>query len=343
MTAIDDSGRADPQLPDIQDRGWLAAARGRSERLLEAVAGRTLDIAPAFVCVAAAGSVGRLEAGPAADLDTLFVVETADEAGTGAVREAVEAFLDRLTPLPLAAPKPTGIFRRAVARHELLTAATRGRIDESPHVFGPRIQMLLDARPIHHVDAFRELRRAILDWYTPRPRLAVDGVWSFLVGDLVRYAHAYRNWQRFKVVGDATDSWALRQAKLHSCRFMTWLGLYAVLLRAAEEEPAGGAAWLAAHLDLPPVERVAVVCRADDPGLAAEIVSIYGAMLAYLADPGVRTALVHAGGPPADDADWEPCGPLLHLVRLAGELRGRISTWLAIRRRRGAPPDQLPF
>lgn len=343
MTAIDDSGRADPQLPDIQDRGWLAAARGRSERLLEAVAGRTLDIAPAFVCVAAAGSVGRLEAGPAADLDTLFVVETADEAGTGAVREAVEAFLDRLTPLPLAAPKPTGIFRRAVARHELLTAAARGRIDESPHVFGPRIQMLLDARPIHHATAFMDLRRAILDWYAPRPRLSIDAAWSYLMSDLVRYAHAYGNWQRCKLDGDAADSWSLRQAKLHSCRFMTWLGLYALLLRAREEADGEGVGWLVDHLDLSPLERVALVCHEDDPRLANEIVTVYEAMLAELADPAVRTTLVQAAGPTVDDATWKPSAPLLRIVGLARELRRHVADWLATRRRRTGCPDGLPF
>ncbi len=327
----------------IRAAGWLAAARDRSERLLEAVAERTRDVAPAFVCVAAAGSLGRLEAGPRADIDTLFVVETDGAAGGAAAPEAVESFFQRITALPLVPPKPQGIFRRPVARHALLDEAARGRIDESPQIFGVRIQMLLDARPIHHAAAFADLRRAILTWYAPRPRLPGDAAWSYLASDLVRYAHAYRTWQRFKLDADTADSWSLRQAKLHSCRFMTWLGLYALLLRAREDAAGEGTDWLVAQLDLSPLERVAVVCQEDSPGLAHEIIAVYETMLADVADPAVRNALVHAAGPTTDDADWRPSAPLLRILELAGELRSRVASWLAARRQRTGFPDGLPF
>lgn len=323
--------------------GWLTAARQRSQDLLETVASGTADVASHFVCVAAAGSLGRLEAGPAADIDTLFIVETEAAVGDAAVGVAVETFFGRLTGLPLAVPKAHGIFRRPVARSALLAVESRGRIDESPHTFGPRIQMLLDARPIHGAAAFAELRRAILAWYAPRPWLTSDAPWSYLLSDLVRYAHAYRNWQRFAFDNDDADSWSLRQAKLQSCRFMTWLGLYAVLLRAREESDREAGDWLADHLDLTPIERVAVVCREDAPGLATEIMEIYEAMLAHLAEPAVRIALVRAAGPSPGDSTWEPGEPLQHVVRLAAVLRGRVATWLAIRQHRLGPAEALPF
>jgi hypothetical protein len=124
---------------------------------------------------------------------------------------------------------------------------------------------------------------------------------------------------------------------------MTWLGLYAVLLRAREESDREAADWLAAHLDLTPIERVAVVCREDAPGLATEVMAIYEAMLAHLAEPAVRIALVRAAGPSLGDPAWEPAEPLQHVVRLAADLRGRVASWLAIRQRRLGSAEALPF
>ncbi len=322
---------------------WLAAARQESARLLADVAVRTAVLASSFHCVAAAGSLGRLEAGPGADLDTLFVVDSGDATSVATASGAVMSFFARLAGLPLKLPKPDGIFCRPVTRDDLLAADARGRVDESPRIFGPRIQMLLDARPIHGEAQFRMLRRAILDWYAVPPRLSIDAAWSYLVSDLIRYAHAYRNWQRLKLDGHGEDSWSLRQAKLHSCRFMTWLGLYALVFRAREEADGEGRGWLDDHLDLTPIERVAVVCRDDSPGLADEVVAIYATMIAMLAQPATRAALVQAAGPDPADATWDPPAALVEIVRLAGELRGRVTAWITARRRRLGRPEDVPF
>ena len=102
----------------------------------------------------------------------------------------------------------------------------------------------------------------------------------------------YRNWQRFKLDTDDHDGWALRQAKLHTTRHVTWLGLQALLMRARREPDGHGCEWLLDQLALNPIERLVTVCREDAPELADLLHAQYAAMLAYLGAPGVRQALV---------------------------------------------------
>jgi hypothetical protein len=109
---------------------WRAAARARSVALIEALAVRTGPEAASFHCVAAAGSLGRLEAGEGADLDTLFIVDEARQTGrTASAQHAIERFFAEVAELGLREPKPNGIFRSPVSRQVLLDPArTRSSI-----------------------------------------------------------------------------------------------------------------------------------------------------------------------------------------------------------------------
>lgn len=270
---------------------WLDAARNRSRSLLEQLAHRTRAEANPFLCIAVAGSLGRLEAGEGADLDTLFFA--AENGSPAAMRaDAIQNFFAKVEDLGLALPKPQGIYREALAPHTLLDPAARGRLDETPQIFGARMACLLDARAVHGAEAFGALQRQVLDWYDVAPTLRIEPAWSYLESDLIRYAHAYRNWQRFKRGTDDHDGWALRQAKLHTTRHVTWLGLQALLMQARRQPDGHGRGWLLEHLALNPIERLVTVCREDAPELADLLHALYAAMLARLGAPGVRQALV---------------------------------------------------
>ena len=316
---------------------WLTAARARSVALLEALAARTGMEAASFRCVAAAGSLGRLEAGEGADLDTLFIVDESHETGcTPAIQQAIERFFAEVAELGLREPKAHGIFRVPISRQVLVDPAARGRLDESPAHFGPRIQCLLDARCIHGREAFVELQREILAWYEPRPRLSVEPLWHYLESDLLRYAHAYRNWQRIKPGDDAEDSWALRQAKLHTTRHVTWLGLQALILRARSRGDAEGRGALLPWLALSPIERLTQVAHEDDASLAAELGACYEAMLEFLSTPGVRQRLIATARPSADEAlVWAPPQPLAGLLERVQNFRWVLEAWMRLRTQRG--------
>ena len=322
---------------------WRAAARARSVALIEALAVRTGPEAASFHCVAAAGSLGRLEAGEGADLDTLFIVDEARQTGrTASAQHAIERFFAEVAELGLREPKPNGIFRSPVSRQVLLDPTARGRLDESPAHFGPRIQCLLDARPIHGTHAFVDLQRAILEWYEPRPRLSVEPAWRYLESDLVRYAHAYRNWQRMKSGDDAEDSWALRQAKLHTTRHVTWLGLQALIFHARARVGTDGSAVMLPWLALSPIERLTQLAHEDDASLAAELGTSYEAMLEFLSAPGVRRGLIAISQPGPDEASvWTPPQPLAGLLERVRDFRKTLEAWMRLRIQRDLPAGFL--
>ncbi|MGR8920677.1 MAG: hypothetical protein ACU85V_13760, partial [Gammaproteobacteria bacterium] len=215
---------------------------------------------PAGVTVAAAGSLGRLETGPDSDLDLLVIVDFASAADATLCTTVLEVLGD----CGLEPPKADGIYRTPVGRDALLDERARGSLDETPDVFGKRMQCLLDARPLFNDAAFVALRRDLLRWYgEPFQRLDPAASWTLLINDLSRYLHAYAGWQQHKFARSADDSWLLRQMKLRSSRLVTFAGL--LFLAGASNSRPDKQAWLAARLGLSPLERVGCVMRERDP------------------------------------------------------------------------------
>lgn len=250
---------------------------------LEQRLAHALSDVPGLVCVAAAGSLARFEAGPRADLDAIVVTDGA--AGHGAV-ERVYAALDGL---PLRAPKSWGIYHAPVDLRDLLAPGVRGALDEAPAIFGKRFQFLLDTRPLYGHAAHASVRRRVLDWYAAGDD-PTRGQLTALVRDLQRYQHAYATWQAHKFERDDEDGWYLRQAKLGSTRLFGFAGL--LLLLGASSTRADKLDWLAAHLDLTPFERIAAVMGASDVAAFSALAMHYEAVHRHLLGAGVRDELV---------------------------------------------------
>jgi hypothetical protein len=272
----------------------LAAARRFTLARIQLLEAMLRDTGPALApleSVAAAGSVGRLEAGEASDLDCLLITSPATHADE-ARAHAVRAVIASVAHVGWRAPKPDGIYREPITVAALCDPAARGRLDESPAVFGKRIQLLLDARPLFGHGAFVRARSAVVDWYLGSPPSAhVQDPWRYLARDLARYAHAYCNWQSYKVEHGEGDSWYLRQAKLRSSRYVTWMGLWLLLLEMSRSGRLDRA-WLLEHLDLTPLERVGLVLGAVAPTLLDRVLGYYDTMLDAVRDLERRRELV---------------------------------------------------
>lgn len=334
-------GKRTTPVPERLPHPGLEACRIRSIELLKDLAETTRAQQPVFLTLAAAGSLGRLEAGPDSDFDSLFIVPDKALAAPDTdqtVREAIAAVFARARECGLAVPKADGIFRAAITPASLVDPAALGSLDESPATFGRRMQLLLDARPIFGVDAFCQLRAGVLDWYcSPARSLPAEAPWDYLQGDLVRYAHAYRNWQSFRHARTAEDSWALRQAKLRLVRYVTWMGLY---LLVAEARAMGGQAeaWLLSRLELTPLERIVHVLEGEAPQAAARIVEAYGEGLVLLHDPAVRRALIASTAP--DTVQLPPA--LVRIIELADAIREALQEFM-VARCVNDPRRALPF
>jgi len=328
-------------VPEELSHPWLAACRARSHEILHSLAAGTVSQQPIFLTLAAAGSLGRLEAGADSDFDSLFIV--ADSAVEEASRDTVvaagiEAVFDRARACGLAVPKADGIFRTATTPAALTDPGALGSLDETPATFGRRMQLLLDARPVFGESAFRQLQARVLDWYcSPARVLPAEAPWDYLQGDLVRYAHAYRNWQSFRFARSAQDSWTLRQAKLRLVRYVTWMGLF-LLIVDARARGDQGQNWLLSRLALTPLERIVHVLKEYAPQEVARIVSAYGDGLMLLQEPAVRQELIASTAP--ESATLPPV--FVRIIELGEVIRTALRESLSVRCR-SEPQQLLPF
>jgi hypothetical protein len=320
---------------DLDGCPALRASRDYSrdifERLGAEFARRRDDLSP-LLTIAVAGSLGRLEATPHSDLDCILVLRDGFAPGSKDTDEAVSAAFDVLAVSRLKKPKSWGIYRAPVARRELLEPAVRGSLGESPEVFGKRIQLLLDARPLHDGSSFDRLRRDVLDWYAPgsitRERCKQ---WTYLINDLVRYLHSYAAWQQFKLERTAQDSWLLRQAKLRGSRVLT---IAALLFLLGESGTRGREKyeWLASMLDLSPLERLASVYEHHEDGDFSRVLGPYEFLHGRLADPAVRAALIRTGPDPDHDSAPAQDGVYDELYERSNELMSALLDFLIARR-----------
>ncbi len=268
------------------------------------------------LCVVAVGSLGRLEVTGASDFDSVFIVPEGLRISERRLHTQIESVFACAARAGLKLPKADGIYRLPVREAELLSSTAHGSLSESPAVFGKRIQMLLDARALTGRGYFRQLQRRILRWYqTPSVRAQRPNPWEFLQRDLIRYANSYTNWQLAKYDVSHDDSWALRNAKLHTTRYLTWLGLWLLVLRA-QREGKGAFDWVARALALTPLARVLGVIAEFDPAAAARLVQSYEIAFAVLSAPPTRARLT------AQSRNQRDANELIsELTRLAQTLR----------------------
>ena len=294
---------------DLAPYPTLQTCRHHSSGLVEYLAAslcaRAEQLAP-LSGVIAAGSIGRLEAGLGSDLDCILIIPPGRHA-PGAVSAAVDEIMAVISAAGLRLPKAHGIYRTPVAIDDLCRASSYGDLSESPEIFGKRMQILLDSRALYGAEGLREARRRILQWYWSASRWSgLDQGWEYLARDLIRYANAYSNWQIFKFARTTDDSWLLRQLKLRSSRYATWLGLWLPLLYAERAEM-DSLEWLAAQLEATPLERIGACLSARAPEDFQLFLQRYEQILSVLQDGSCREALL-LGGP--DEAqrnfEWDP-------------------------------------
>mgnify|MGYP003641966439 FL=1 len=282
MSAVD--WDISPRQPSLwRARAYSSAALAQLQEALEA--GFAHAGVP-LVTAVAGGSLGRLEASPVSDVDLIVFVDD----GAPGCDERIPGLERAFRGAGLRAPKPDGIYARPIGIGAILDPAARGSLTETPQLFGSRIQVLLDGRPVCRPLQFTELREAILRWYANGT--GAPG-WTHLMNDLSRYLHAYAGWQQFKYTRSDDDGWLLRQAKLRSSRIVTFAGLLFLLAEHGRQARAD-VTWLLAHLDKTPIERVLYVMAQYDDVDATQVLADYAGVHARLADPDIRRELIVA-------------------------------------------------
>ena len=281
---------------DLDRWQGLSEWRRWSRRRLELIRERLSDLDEndtAIEAIAVSGSYGRLEAQPSSDLDLLIIASPACSRDVLRDQQLANMVWDKLTPLGLQTPDADGIYARAVGADALCDVVALGDLGEERRLFGARLQLVLDCHPVWGAERFGDLIDSLLKWYELGARGSARGVpWSYLLNDLFRYFRSYSAWKHFELEASETDAWSVRNAKLHTSRFLMFAGLLLLVgecTRACDRDSLG---WLREGLRLTPLERVAHVYQLHDDRGFLRIARNYQECTRLLTDKGKLARLV---------------------------------------------------
>ncbi|MDN5836909.1 MAG: DUF294 nucleotidyltransferase-like domain-containing protein [Nitrosospira sp.] len=245
--------------------------------------------------LAAAGSLGRMEALAHSDCDLIVILHDDYDRNADVVGQIMQAIWTRLEALDLRLPKSWGIFVEPASVADLTRKDALGDLNDSRAIFGKRLQCLLDSQPLFRPRQFEQLQRQILEWYaTAFVNEHADKPWTYLLNDLVRYYRSYAAWQQFELKVEHDDSWYIRNAKLRSSRLTMYAGLLFLLGEASRQQADDKIGWLLDRLKLTPLERLVWVMDRY-PGQDRSITRLlecYEVFLAAMNDAGTRQALI---------------------------------------------------
>ena len=248
----------------------------------------TEDWTPYFLTVAVAGSLARGETVADSDLD-LIVVHHADVRESH-LAEAYQRLWECLRPLGIAPPKPTGIYAFPVAAAALLDPTTLGKVADDPRVFGSRMSLVLEARPIWNEIGFEQVTLSLLKRYWAELGKSLTlSAWRTFLDDLNRYFKSI--WLRYRWEDrDRYGAWRLRNLKAAYCRTLIWMAMLLLLAESTRiDDPV---TWLHSQLALSPWERLATVFQTHGalPELS-RLTSLYDTYLRARSQPDFRQQL----------------------------------------------------
>ena len=280
-----------------QKHPTLVYAHDWSSDMLEQMQKRLLPLvetAPDVSIAAVSGSLGRLEGMAHSDCDLIVLVDDEAVHDSSRRQKAMQAVWDALKPLGLPFPKSTGIYVTPASRDQICDHTTLGLIADDKNIFGKRMQVLLDAKPIYGEDNFQKLVGDLLERYAAG-FLIYDQQkeWVYLLNDLIRYFRSYCAWHQFNLSNDPIDSWHMRNTKLRNSRIPMFAAMI-LLLGECSKEKKDKISWLREHLLLTPMQRIEKVYQLNDDDSFTILLDAYEIFMQRMNSPEVRKVLVEA-------------------------------------------------
>lgn len=268
---------------------FVPLLRGALEDGLQGVAG--------IRCVAAAGSVGRMEASTQSDADLIIVlrddVDPQSSEGKG-IYEQVWAALEGAgfgdsEESRLDRPNPQGVFAEPCTTKQLIGPDV-GSASEPRSVTAKRLLLLLESQPILGEPEYGKLMQEIVsryaaDYVASDPRKE----WTFLLNDLIKYFRALCVHYQWEFKHD-NSRWPLRNLKLRHSRLIMYGGLLS-LLGEASTQRREKVDWLHSRLCLTPLERIGWVYGLNRDWCFHRIMGLYNVFMGRLNEEDFRLAL----------------------------------------------------
>ncbi len=275
------------------------------DRLAESLNNR-LDGVDTVRCVAACGSLGRLEASSHSDADLLVVLQDDVSCDESQARDASDRVAQAVRDVGFEASKPGGVFAQPTSLAALADPKTRGLVADDPVLFAQRLHVLLDARSAYRPDAFEAVRESVLDrtigpfggagWRN------TTGIhpWEYLLNDLRRHRAAGLAWRQWDF-DPQRGGWGTRQAKMRHSRLIEYVAL-TWLLAESTLHGDDARAWVTQRLRLTPMQRLAAVYDARGDEGFEQVAVCMERFVRAMADPRFRDELAESPVPAGDDA-----------------------------------------
>lgn len=292
-----------PAIAESQERSLVVVSK-----LRDALEG----ISPQIKTIAVTGSLARLDAGESSDCDLIVVLHDGIDALASEASEIASEVYRHVEACGIPGADASGIYRQPTTARDLLNPESVGVIDESVDVFGKRMQLLIESRPVVGNDAFRDLTAAILDRYM-QPNAESLGIpdFDYLLNDLIRYYRSYRVAKHWATSG-RRDGWYLKQVKVQHTRLLTF-ATSVMLLGEYATDATVDRTQLLHCLGTAPLERVQLLC--EKHGACGDMIfNAFSLYLETMADPQSRTALSDTAVVPENGHQLQPPAEYIALI-----------------------------
>lgn len=257
------------------------------------------------------GSWGRGEVTRSSDDDFMLLVHGAERSGSE-VEPSVEGIAREFD----SSPGAQGIFGVPVFSERLVQDIGLEEDDNSN--FTRRLLLMLESVPVTGSDAYRAVRKEVLDRYLDESVKAYRPP-RFFLNDVVRY------WRTICVdfagkEHEGPAKWGLRNAKLRTSRKILFAGGLLPVLECARFDLSEIRDYLERQLNMVPTDRIAesfLVHAAIEPG--ARTFGAYDEFVGRMDDPEFREDLA---GVVRDNADGSAA--FTDVQRLGKELQGGL-------------------
>lgn len=247
------------------------------------------EIASQIQTIAAAGSLGRMEAcQEVSDADLIIVLSDSIDPKSDQAINIYNFVWEFLKPLKLNQPKVTGVFAKPTTQKELTSSI--GKAKEEYDIYSKRLLFLLETQPLYKDSNYTALIHAIVERYADKyVKNDSKKEWTLLLNDLIRYFRALAVNYQWDFENEV-EKWAIRNVKLRHSRLVMYSGLL-MLLGEASKERQDKVSWLQKQLKKTPLERLAWVYEQNYDWNFHRVIGSYNVFLSRLNDGEVRKAL----------------------------------------------------
>lgn len=281
-----DRARADYEAEVLVRYRALKTADDYSHTRIDAIRDAVTASPPPAECqvLAVAGSLARLEASEASDLDLIMTMSPDSDA------DAVMAWRDALCAgLEIDKPNPKGVFY-SPAHHSAIESIS-GFENESYQNIAQRVLFILESEWIHNQDGYSSTIDKITESYTRDVKDDPKKNFVFLLNDVIRFFRAVCLNYQFNTAETADGKWPIRNIKLRHSRVIMYFSMVLSIGLLSKCRDAEKIDCLKTLIKMTPLERIFFVYKVSEDDGFYKVFGFYNSFLGLVSKPDTRDGL----------------------------------------------------